>query len=704
MLIKNDVFVQDGVTWRVLETPPSEDGLAWVFPVADEKGLPRSVSYSSIADLPPLPGQFSIQTPHPSEMALDRARKAWQQIAPLVVSSGIFIPTERNQALLARAAELGCSPQTLLKNLRRYWAGGQTIAALTGRFNRCGSASVDTPARPRGRKPVYQGRNIYLVTTDDKNKMEEVIRRFYLKGVTVSVPAAYMRLLEEYYSYQDGNNVRYLKPLGERPSLDQFRYFLEKNFSLEERLRDRLGDKEFERNHRSKLGAALDDCLGIGHVYEIDATIADVWLVSRKSRSKIIGKPTLYLIYDKYSRLVVGFYAGLEAASWPAATQAILSIAEDKAALCWRHGVPYDPADWPATGMFPQTFVADRGEMLSRGSSLLSENMRITVKNAPALRPDRKGTVECGFKLIQRSMADSVPGYEPPHNVGKRRGKKYDKDACLTLDEFMTILVGNIIAHNRFVMKDYPLSAELLAKGIRPTPICLWDADLRRRTGALSRYAEDFVRFSLAAQGKATVTREGIWFKGCYYTCPEAIQRGWFVKAGKRRFAINVSYDRRLVDAIYLHDGSSKSGFIEAVLSSRSVDYKGLSFDEVAAYEFMRGQMRQEGEQQNAQEQSRFHELADPIADKAHREMKKETKGKSRASRKADVKDDRLEERRERRQEEVPMKRSETSPAKPAPVISLPAPAKAVQPNKEAGTPLSLAERLKQQVRGMLDE
>ena len=77
-------------------------------------------------------------------------------------------------------------------------------------------------------------------------------------------------------------------------------------------LRSRLGDSDYERDHRKVLGTVLNDCLGVGHLYEIDATIADVYLVSSEDPSKIVGKPTLYLIIDRKSRLIVGFYFGLE--------------------------------------------------------------------------------------------------------------------------------------------------------------------------------------------------------------------------------------------------------------------------------------------------------------------------------------------------------------------------------------------------------
>ncbi len=50
---------------------------------------------------------------------------------------------------------------------------------------------------------------------------------------------------------------------------------------------------------------------GPGSRYEIDATIADVYLLSA-DRQRVIGRPTLYVVVDVFSRMVAGFYIGLE--------------------------------------------------------------------------------------------------------------------------------------------------------------------------------------------------------------------------------------------------------------------------------------------------------------------------------------------------------------------------------------------------------
>lgn len=664
MLARNDVFqfvATDGACGRLLAANTATDE-AWVISIEDPKtGLPRRFVLSDLiakeergeitrveqTNIAPIVMQISVAS-------RERRDKAWTRIAPLVSNPSIFLSSERKKLVAARAVEVGCSIVTLYKDLRRYWIGGQTKDSLIPGFYNCGS-KVKEITIGRGRPVQHGNYTTYQLQAIDIKHIKSAITRHYLSGEVHTIESTYQRLLEEHYTYLDGNGDGYIKPLGERPTYRQFQHFVNTQFSEEIIIRRRKGDKAFEQNHRARLSSALNDCIGVGHIYEIDATIADYYLVSSRSSNFIIGKPTLYLIYDRRSRLCVGWYIGLEAPSWPAAMHAILSIAEDKAEMCRRHGVPYSESDWPAHGIFPQTFIGDLGEMISLNSNLLVEGLQISMANTPSMRPDYKGTVECGFKMLQCAMAASTPGYEPPDNVTKRRGKHYEHDACLTLDMFKSLMLKNIITHNKKVMKGYPTSVEMLTSNVQPIPIDIWTHEYQRRMGVLTRFDAAFVRFSLLPHAQATVTRDGILFNDCYYTCPEALELGWFVSAGRKTFKKNISYDRRLVDSIFIHSTSDPTKYYVATLLEKSKEYAGLSFSEVQVYTKLRSLMSRGAEQHNRQMQSEYHAHAKPITSEAMKEMRRSSKGKSRSARKADIVTDRLHERQSQRQIEAAM-------------------------------------------------
>jgi|GEM_PF-960963 len=657
MLLKNDVIEIANRQYRILCIEPGRNEL-WLIAIIEANAYPHRQALNELVKLEN--GGKIKRVPDTDFRVINVSAKAkkhrdvaWERIKPIVTHEDIFSRETRGRLIKQRADELKCSRVTIYKDLKRYWVGGQVKDALLPNHHLSGRCSDGCTAN-RGRPPKHANYNLYQLTPTDLGFIKNTIKKYYLANPVATKTDAYQRLLENHYSFLDGNGKAFIKSDGEKPTRRQFARVLRDKFPIESIIRRRKSDAEFELNDRARLSSAQADCLGVGHMYEIDATIADVFLVQTRDRTAIIGKPTLYLITDRRSRLLVGFYVGLEPASWPAATQAILSIAEDKAALCARYKVKYDAADWPADGVFPQQFIADRGEFISHNSSLLVDGLGITVTNLPARRADLKGTVEMGFRQTHRTLAETVPGYEPPDNFRKRQGKHYEKDACLTLDEFTSIIIEAIVMHNRTPMPNYPWPPEKVNQGLQPIPRDIWAHEVPERMGILTRYSEERVRFALLPQDSATVTRDGIRFGACFYTCPEAVERSWFTTAGRRAFEVRISYDRRLVDSIYIHEGPSNTKFFRATLiDAKSGMYQGRSFREVEILADRRTQQKHDGIQTQEQNRLEFHEHSDPIAKKALAETRRASKGKSRSARKAATATAREAERGERRQEEA---------------------------------------------------
>jgi putative transposase len=658
-LLKNDIYeTKAGTRFRLLSV--SEDGTnAWVVNISDKGTWPRSCSYAGLMERLEAKDIWVVSASNEralswySKAAKMRQKEAWETIAPLVESKAVFDAKHRGPMVAAHAELTGRSATTINKYLRAYWIGGQTQEALLPRFADIGMTQFQGTAG-RGRRPLFDAYDVYQMDqkVDDEN-VRAAVKKHYLNGEVSTLRDAWLKMIRERYSVIDGNGEAFARPSGERPSYRQFLTVAKRLFPLEAVLRGKKGDKDFERDHNMRIGSALAEAVGVGYIYEIDATIADVYLVAQANRSKIIGKPTLYLIYDRYSRLCVGFYVGLENASWEAAMQAILTLAEDKVALCAKYGVEYDPRDWPADKVFPQRFLGDRGEMISRFSNRVCDGMESTIENAPGLAPQRKGTVECGFKMTHSLIKVSTPGYEPPSNVTRRRGKHYETDACLTLEEFIKIILLAIIAHNRREMKNYPLPPDSVLRGELPIPRDIWADDIIHRAGSVSRYTEEHLRSQLLPRGQATVTGQGISFKGCFYTCSEAIERGWFVSGERRRFKVEVSYDRRLVDTIIVHDPRNARHSYESELTTTSARFRGYSFAEVNYIQSAAKKRLSDHADEAIQETIELRSKIEDVATPALKEMRTVSNGKSRTARKADIAVDRLVEKRSRRSKEA---------------------------------------------------
>lgn len=668
-MFKNQVLEHkaSGERIRILDLDPKTETV-WTFLVSQPKALPKPYDRLEFEEaiqakmFVPLEVGPVATLRKPSAAAIVRRDAAFNCIAPLIQSSDILTPSKRSALVKARAEELSYSEQTIYKYLRAWWREGQSRNSLLPNFDRIGSQSGTTGHR--GRPPKYENRPIYQMGAEDLDHIKAGLKKHYLSNEAETLDGAYQKLLEDCYTYIDSEGKTIINAPGERPSEAQYLRFVTKHLSKEMAIRARKGDVHFELNHDDKLGSVIAATYTVGDRFEIDATIVDVLIVFSADRRRIIGKPTLYLIRDTKSGLIVGFYVGLENPSWMAAMQAIQSISEDKEALCRRHGVRYCPEQWPAHRVFPKSFVADRGpEMLSGNSERITEYLEIPVINLPTGKANWKPVVEVGFKQIQRPLAGSVPGYTPPENFGKRQTRDVSKDAALTLNDFTKIVVEAIIKVNVTPRARNTTEPSVILADVQPTPINIWDTEIRARAGLLTQYSEEQVRFALLPRKEATVTREGIKLGDCFFSAPEAEESGWFVKAGSGSFKVTVSYDRRLVDHIYVHDEREEQGYFRASLLEKCQRFTGMSFGEVEALAFATKALKAEGKHLKRQITSDFHSKIEPTIRAATQATQAVTKGKSRTSRKKDIAATRTEERAIERQRVAAMPPTTPLPA-----------------------------------------
>lgn len=590
-----DVFQWRGSRWRLVGIDKPND-IAWVIAVSDKTAWPMRVSPSTLEGCEREANEEHLDTRMASKACGTKLEADFARIKRVLESEADLFDSDERRACIERIAELTerC-PRTIETLLRRWWQRGMTKSALIPDYGNCGRHDGGATAG-RGRS-ACSGRSNYQVTAEDYIKFEAAIT-YYFADERRSLGAAYQWLSQTFYSIEDSAGRKYLPEFGERPSQRQFKYYLYCNNSPEVQIQRRHGKKAYARDYKPTLSDTIADCLGIGHRFENDASIADVDIVHDIDRTKIIGKATIYLIVDRRSRLIAGFYVGLDNPCWEVAVEAMISLVESKRELCERYGVEYDPRDWPADGILPMEFLGDHAEMFSKFSNSLPQNLGVIVANPPSLMPNLKPNVETRFKLITVDLRQITPGYEPPENFGKRRTKGHEKEACLTLKELIREVLEAIIKHNRTPLTTKVRSADQIMREVEPSPIALW-LDGVRQTGCLGRrFDEQTVRMALLPRATAKVTKDGLEFKDLYYASDDSRLIRAFVRARKGRDEITVSYDRRCVDCIYVH---LKGGPVLATLSDKNHGYRGLSFRQVEIVsETEKGQ--KEGHQQTREQ------------------------------------------------------------------------------------------------------
>lgn len=687
ILLRNDVFDLDGTLYRVLHIGGPQDrvyairlGVKNPLPTHWDRQLFESADFRQRLRIVVPPESNRPYKPSPADRAI--ADKRWRRIKDLVEGDPIVIlePQHRMQALRVHAKRTGTTDRTLFADLRRYWTGGQRHDALLGDYHCSGRIRDDADAlqvernapsgmtqvvfapcgqRARGRRPRFGSHEPMAISKSLRETILRIAQKHYLEDEIRSVRAVSDRVLKELFSLrdEDGKPLRspdgkhvILKPLGQRPTFDQIRYMLRKTIPKPHAFCKRVSPTDFANNHAASHGSVLDDTIGAGDVYEIDATRIDVFIVAVADRATIIGKPTLYLVIDRATRLITGFYISLENPSWNEAKLAVLSIAGDWCALCQRLGVPFDRNDWPAAGVLPHRFFGDRGEMITYASDVLCDGLRIPITNAPSKLSQRKCIVESGFHTTQVPLKDVVPGYEPPRNARKRRGKKYDKDACLTLDELTAIYLRIVIAHNNKVITGYPLSPENVLKGLKATPINLWHSSIVRHMGAPARQEFTYLRQQLMPTDTGSVHVDGVHFRGCVYRTEDHRCASWqSVASLKKSFNVSVVFSPALVDEVLILDPYDGRKQYVGKLTSDSQAFRGYTFAEVAAVNKATSALRYAGDQSNQTLRIALDQDIESVVGPAHAAMKSETRGVQHGSRYRGAVDVRNAEARKRR-------------------------------------------------------
>lgn len=487
--------------------------------------------------------------------------------------------------LFEEAAKLfNMHPMEVRRMMSRFWQRGMIPNTLLPDYNKRGSKGQQKAEtlNKRGRPREYyasdneiQGIN---VTEDLKDKIRDIIGLFYLSKKKPTIKDTYQQLLSRYFSdvkYEDGVRKHVIWEAAKIPSYHQFYYWFKQFTDIKNTILRRDGDREFALKFRELLGDTEAESFGPGFKYQIDATIADVYLVSVKNSNYIIGRPVLYLVIDIFSRLIVGMYVGIEGPSWVGAMMALDNVIANKVEFCKSYGVEIVLEDWPAS-LLPERLLADRGEFEGKCPEGMIANLGISLENTPPYRGDLKGIVERHFRTTNDRIKIRLPG--AVRKAMKERGAPdYRLDAKLNIDEFTRIMLAEVRRHNKSVMEQYSKSIFEIHDSVEPIPLSIWNWGMQnRRCGFVCRN-RDFVRLSLMPKENATITRQGIRFHNIYYSCDLAIKEGWFINP--KRSSIKVANDPRKLSHIYIPDANGQ-GFTKCYPVSNSKEVVDMTFDD----------------------------------------------------------------------------------------------------------------------------
>lgn len=506
-----------------------------------------------------------------------KREKAWLIIKDEIESTALFYPRERGAAVKRMMAASGATHQTVNRFLRRYWQRGLCKNALLPDYVNSGARGKPRKSEKAklGRPRTVRSGTGTNITPLIERVFHQVIDSRLLKEKSLSVAQAYSSALNVLTAMMPD------QPFDELPTPEQFRYFYQSRYSKTQIVEKQHSAVKFAKDIRPLKSTSTAETFGPGHRYQIDATIADIYLLSEHDRSRIVGRPVVYVVVDVFSRMIVGLYVGFEGPSWVSAMIALAHIATDKVAYCQQFGIEITEEQWPTRGL-PAVILADKGEINGTKVEKFAEAFGVRIENAAARRGDAKGIVERAFRTLQDEFKPYAPGVVEPEISSKRGGHDYRQDATLTLTDFTRIILACVLYHNtEKVLKNYD-RPEWMPVDLPVIPIELWRWGVANLSGSLRVAQEDLVHINLMPHAEATVSELGIQLFNCYYTGPEVLRAGWLHRAGTSRpDKILVAYDPRTADNIYIRPSGNLSEYWKCELTDRSRRFKGLSFWDV---------------------------------------------------------------------------------------------------------------------------
>lgn len=319
-LLINSVWFIGGIdgltkgTYRILDISIDE-GIAIVFHLRPDSRVVRpdvifinalmdacQQKKASLSDFPLPPHQLMDDSFIPEKNRLRRDNK-YELVSAIIREPDFlkdFVANCHSSVINRVAKQYNTTVVTLYRCLNAFWRYGQDRNALLPFYSNSGAKGKSRQVRetsqgaPRssltGTMMITKN---YRLSDKDKDNFRKGLKKYYLKVAGKNLKETYQCLLRQYYSAEIQRASIENEP-PHVPTLRQFLYWRKKLFSTETFIRTRSTPRDYMQNKRALLGGKFCQALSPGSYFEIDATVADVHIVSELQRNHVLGRPTVY--------------------------------------------------------------------------------------------------------------------------------------------------------------------------------------------------------------------------------------------------------------------------------------------------------------------------------------------------------------------------------------------------------------------------
>jgi hypothetical protein len=532
---------------------------------------------------------FLLLTTAPTGLPLGVARRLKDVIRVTTVLSQqpalLHAPRSLTQEIGAVSKSMNLSKRTVKRWVLQWLQAGRNPAAVVqgfikaeGGHNLSGKQSDGSKRGARRTKPETAS-DAPAYEVHEKCKRAYVS---YVKGQRMTWSDAYNEMLivlcgipeaelnaSQHGLLMDPTLIHKYRP----PTWPQCRYVFRK-----------LKKAEIPKNDespRGERGKAADNVPGPGF-FEIDATHFQIQLVSRVTKSQLVGRPTVYLIVDIFDGVIVGYAVTLENPSWAVAALALYNCFSDKGATFSRLGLPYTSKSWPCNHL-PTMLRADRAELVSNmGQDFPASGVRVEV--TPSMTPIAKGTVEGKHSELKKER----PGrFDLPGRFKKARERRQSdgkKSAALDILEFERILVEIIMDINGEPIDPRRIPPDAMHLGAKvASRIGFHEWALENRSGFTRQMGANFVFEHLLTKAKGKVTPFGIRVGNEVFNCNRLRELGYLVAAVGTEFEITVCFNPHYAGEVFFFD-KMNSEWTSAANVDAEIDSHKMSFAEAKEY------------------------------------------------------------------------------------------------------------------------
>ncbi len=541
-----------------------------------------------------LPPSLAVP-PSPESERQHELDNAWHLIKPLIEgfnSENNLARTRFSYLIRARSEALNVKFLTLFRMTLRYYYFGSTRLALLplppgvnaekgGYSNNSGE---NNKLKRRGRQSILSqelGVNSFIALDDDISDMIASLKTCLRRGPTYRSLAHEEYLATKFRIRHPEKYKAYLKrEIPEPVTVRQFSYYIKKYAELENDLAKNLRSLERKKGYLGSTNAS-----GPGEVYEIDATIGRFYLVSDEEFPKLLGKPTIYLIIDRWSRFIVAIYLSLRSPSYEEVRHALLIAFTSREHRFKAMGIDIDDYRWPI-GHMPAVLCPDRGSdfMSAAMEQSVVQDLRIELTPLPPLCPDGKPIVERFIRELKRRMASSgirgIYADRPMDPHTKRAARRAQAAAVHTLTDAYRILIEIVVDHNNRPHTTLKRKKELVKNNITPVPqeAYLWGAQNITGLRKAPHTDEDYKKLLLSI-GKASISNGVLKYKQRPYLPNNEAAYEVGAKSSTKVKSIDIRLDKTNPNEIYVVTARREWALFK-ISSGAAKELSGITLDE----------------------------------------------------------------------------------------------------------------------------